>query len=129
MAVTRWADIKDKVSADRRAEIKREAVAELDRIGFAALRKARELTQVELAEKLGITQASVAGLEARTDLQLSTLAKYIRALGGELEIRAVFPEATFHLDSPVPTGEQHASKAPTKMRTIKKARSSRSNAA
>lgn len=66
-------------------------------MGYAALRKARELTQVELAERLGVTQASVAGLESRVDLQLSTLARYIRALGGELEVRAVWPDGDFNV--------------------------------
>jgi len=70
-------------------------------MGYAALRKARELTQVELAEKLGINQASVSAIENNSDLLLSTLAKYIRAMGGEIEIRAVFPEATFNLE-PLP---------------------------
>jgi transcriptional regulator with XRE-family HTH domain len=73
-------------------------MAELDRMGFAALRKARQQTQVELAEKLGIDQASVSAIENRSDLLLSTLAKYVRALGGDVEIRAVFPEATFNLE-------------------------------
>ena len=97
VATTRWADVKDKFSPQRRAEIKREANDELDRMGYAALRKARELTQVELARKLGLSQSSVAGIEARTDLQLSTLAKYIKALGGELEVRAVWPGGSFNL--------------------------------
>ena len=48
----------------------------------------RELTQVELAEKLGINQASVSAIENNSDLLLSTLAKYVRALGGDVEIRA-----------------------------------------
>jgi DNA-binding XRE family transcriptional regulator len=104
MGATRWEDIKHKASPARRAELKAEAVAELDRMGYAAVRKAREMTQVELAERLGISQASVAGIESRTDLQLSTLAKYIRALGGELVMQAVFPEASFNL-APLPLVE------------------------
>lgn len=69
-------------------------------MGFAAVRKAREQTQVELAEKLGINQASVSAIENNSDLLLSTLAKYVRALGGELQLQAVFPEATFNLAPP-----------------------------
>lgn len=67
-------------------------------MGFAALRKARNQTQVELAEKLGIDQAGVSAMENRSDLLVSTLAKYVRALGGDVEIRAVFPEASFNLE-------------------------------
>jgi transcriptional regulator with XRE-family HTH domain len=104
MKTTRWDDLKHKNTPERMAEIKQEALAEYDRVGYAALRKAREQTQVELAEKLGITQASVSAIENNSDLLLSTLAKYIRALGGEIEIRAVFPEATFNLE-PLPPND------------------------
>jgi transcriptional regulator with XRE-family HTH domain len=95
---TAWNDLNHKVSPKRREQLKREAVAELDRMGFASLRKARQQTQAELAGKLGIDQASVSAIENRSDLLLSTLAKYVRALGGDVEIRAVFPEATFNLE-------------------------------
>jgi transcriptional regulator with XRE-family HTH domain len=104
MKTTAWNDLNHKVSPERREQLKREAVAELDRIGFAALRKARNQTQVELAERLGIDQAGVSAIENRSDLLLSTLAKYVRALGGNVEIRAVFPEASFNLE-PLSGGE------------------------
>jgi transcriptional regulator with XRE-family HTH domain len=102
MKTIAWKDLKHKSSPERLAEIDRKALAELDRIGFAALRKARQQTQVELGEKLGIDQASVSAIENRSDLLLSTLAKYVRALGGDVEIRAVFPEATFNLEPLAP---------------------------
>jgi len=98
MKTTAWEDLKHKVSPERREELKKEALAELDRMGFAALRKARKQTQVELAEKLGIDQAGVSAIENRSDLLVSTLTKYVRALGGDIEIRAVFPEASFNLE-------------------------------
>ena len=101
----RWQDINHRNSPEKRAETKRKALADLDRMGFAALRKAREQTQVELAEKLGINQASVSAIENSSDLLLSTLAKYVRALGGDVVIHAVFPEATFNLEPLPPTGE------------------------
>jgi transcriptional regulator with XRE-family HTH domain len=103
MKTIAWKDLKHKNAPEDREGIKREAIAELDRMGFAALRKARQQTQVEVAEKLGIDQASVSAIERRTDLLLSTLTKYIRALGGDVEIRAVFPEATVNLE-PLLTG-------------------------
>ena len=98
-----WNDLNHKVPLAKRAELKREALEEYDRSGFAALRKARRQTQVELARKLGINQASVSGIENNTDLLLSTLARYVRALGGEMRIQAVFPEATFDL-APIASG-------------------------
>ncbi|EGO7326669.1 helix-turn-helix transcriptional regulator [Salmonella enterica] len=56
------------------------------------LREALELTQQEQAQSLGITQPSVAAIEARgADLKISTLQRYIEALGGQLIIGAVLP--------------------------------------
>ena len=104
MKTLAWKDLKHKASPEERERIRREAIEEFDRMGFASLRKARQQTQAELADKLGIDQASVSAIENRSDLLLSTLAKYVRALGGDVEIRAVFPEATFNLE-PLLTGE------------------------
>ncbi|MEO1190480.1 MAG: helix-turn-helix domain-containing protein [Pseudomonadota bacterium] len=56
------------------------------------LRKARQLTQVELAKTLGKSQASIANLEKRSDVLLSTLRSYVEALGGELALVARFPD-------------------------------------
>lgn len=56
------------------------------------LRRARELTQVQLAESMDSTQSGVSRMEHQTDLYVRTLRSYIEAMGGELEIVAVFPE-------------------------------------
>jgi DNA-binding XRE family transcriptional regulator len=100
MKTTKWTDLKHKGTPAMRASVDAEAVAELERVGFAALRKARNQTQVELAARMGLPQASISDMENRSDLLLSTLAKYLRAMGGELQIRAVFPEASFDLEPP-----------------------------
>lgn len=55
------------------------------------LRKARDLTQVELAKILGHKQVSIAKLEKRSDLLLSTLRRYIEAMGGKLNLLVEFP--------------------------------------
>lgn len=55
------------------------------------LRRLRNRTQVEVAEVLGVTQDSVSRLEQRADIMLSTLRKYIRAMGGNLSLLAEFP--------------------------------------
>jgi DNA-binding Xre family transcriptional regulator len=66
-----------------------------ERVSLALLRRAQDLTQVQVAERAGIHQSEVARLEARTeggeDVRLSTLQRYARALGGELEVAVVFP--------------------------------------
>lgn len=65
-----------------------------------ALSKAREqmrLTQLDMAKALGTTQANVSRMEHQGDLHLSTISRYVEALGGHLEVRAVFPEGSVEL--------------------------------
>jgi transcriptional regulator with XRE-family HTH domain len=57
------------------------------------LRRARQMTQTKLAETLGVNQGEVSKIEHRTDLYLSTLSEHVEALGGRLEIRALFPDS------------------------------------
>ncbi len=55
------------------------------------LRKAQQLTQEHLAKQLNIRQESVSRIEKRTDLLLSTLNSYVKAMGGELKLVVAFP--------------------------------------
>jgi transcriptional regulator with XRE-family HTH domain len=59
---------------------------------LAALRKAVGKAQVDVASKLGISQPSVSKIEKQTDMYLSTLRNYVRAIGGDLEFVVKFPE-------------------------------------
>jgi transcriptional regulator with XRE-family HTH domain len=56
------------------------------------LREARQISQVQLAAKLKINQSAVSKLEKQTDVYISSLRHCIEALGGSLDIRAVFPD-------------------------------------
>jgi ribosome-binding protein aMBF1 (putative translation factor) len=56
------------------------------------LRKAKRMTQEEVAKRLSGRQAYVSRLERRADMKLSTLREYVRALGGDLELMVTFPE-------------------------------------
>jgi len=56
------------------------------------LRKAMELTQEEVAAELNMKQGNLSRLEKRSDLMISTLRKYIEAMGGSLNIVAEFPD-------------------------------------
>ena len=58
------------------------------------LRQARDLSQQMLAELLQVQQPSVAKIEKRTDMHLSTLRSRIEAMGGELDVVARFPDGT-----------------------------------
>ncbi len=56
------------------------------------LRRARKLSQVRVAKKLGIGQEGVSKIEKRTDLMISTLRKTVEAMGGNLYLVAQFPD-------------------------------------
>ena len=58
------------------------------------LRRARGLSQKMLAEALHVRQLSVAKLERRTDMYISTLRSHIEAMGGELDVVARFPDGS-----------------------------------
>jgi DNA-binding transcriptional regulator YiaG len=67
------------------SEVEAEA-REMDRVyaeNLAMIRRAGDLTQVEVAERLGVGQAVVSRLERRSDMLLSTLADYLHATGAE----------------------------------------------
>jgi len=85
-------ELLDKMPAHRRRRIARRVQETLAAMPLEELRKARRMTQARLAETLGVKQGEVSKIEHRTDVYLSTLAGYIEALGGKLEIRAVFPD-------------------------------------
>jgi predicted transcriptional regulator len=59
------------------------------------IRQAAGLTQVELAERLKIDQASVSRTEQRDDILVSTLRDYIEAMGGALRIDAKLGDRPF----------------------------------
>lgn len=55
------------------------------------LRKALSLTQAQLAETLGVGQDEVSRIERRADMLVSTLRRFVEAMGGKLELVAHFP--------------------------------------
>jgi transcriptional regulator with XRE-family HTH domain len=61
------------------------------------LRKLRGVTQAEVAKTLGINQSGLSKLEQRPDMYVSMLRSYVQALGGRLEVRAVFPTDTIEI--------------------------------
>lgn len=79
-------------SPERRARIEEKKLLLREEMNLAEMRQALTLTQATLAETLGVGQAEISKIENRTDLFVSTLRKYITAMGGNLEIRAVFPD-------------------------------------
>ena len=81
-----------RISAEARARSERRAEAMIQDMTLADLREAQKLTQEQLAKKLHMRQAAVSKLERRTNMNVTTLRHMIEKMGGELEIRAQFPQ-------------------------------------
>lgn len=90
----KFSELRDKMSPA--AQIKSEKIAQeiLDQLPLQELRRAREYSQQTLADAMGVPQSAISKIERRTDAYVSTLRKYLRAMGGELEIVAAFPDGT-----------------------------------
>jgi len=84
--------IREKMDPERQERIRKRTEELLAELPLQELRQARALSQQELAEVLGLNQATVSKLERRTDMYLSSLRRFIEAMGGELEISASFPD-------------------------------------
>ena len=82
--------------------------AEIDRIrkemrvimALTAAREQQGRTQKQVADAVGVSQANISRIEHEDDLYLSTLREYVRALGGELQIKAVFEDQEIYLAVP-----------------------------
>lgn len=86
-------DVLAAMPRERRARIAARAAAIMaEEMSLRDLRKAMDRTQMTLARKLRMGQDGVSRLEHRADMLISTLRDYVRALGGELEMAAVFPD-------------------------------------
>jgi len=88
----KFSELEAKMPAESRARSDVLFHRMLDEMPLNELRQARALSQVKLAETLHVNQAAVSKIERRTDMYISTLRAYIRAMGGDLEIVAKFPD-------------------------------------
>ena len=88
-------------SPARIAAIHEEAKAQamLAEMPLNELRQARGLSQKMLAEVLHVQQPSIAKIEKRTDMYISTLRSHIEAMGGELEVVARFPDGAVKISN------------------------------
>lgn len=90
MATHKWSEIKSKMSPERKARVDAEVRRELLAMELRGLRQEAGKTQAEVAEIAEMTQAELSKFERRDDHLLSTLRRYVTALGGRLEVVAVF---------------------------------------
>jgi len=86
--VKKLEDILSALPAKRKSKITQRA-AELATL--RDLRLAASQTQADMAQALGVRQDTISRLEQRSDMLLSTMRRYVEAMGGQLEIVATFP--------------------------------------
>lgn len=84
--------LRDKMSPEARERAATKAREIIQQMALDELREARRLTQEQLAKTLHVKQSAISKLERRADMYVSTLQRMVQAMGGELEIRARFPE-------------------------------------
>jgi DNA-binding XRE family transcriptional regulator len=91
--------LREGMSATARERANQLAQAMLDEMPLHELRQARGLSQKMLADLLHVQQPSIAKLEKRTDMYISTLRSHIEAMGGELDVIARFPDGAVKINN------------------------------
>jgi transcriptional regulator with XRE-family HTH domain len=88
----KFRDLVAHMPKERRARIAVETQRLIDEMPLQELRKALELTQQQVAASLSVNQVAVSKMENQTDMYVSTLRRFVEAMGGELHIVAHFPQ-------------------------------------
>jgi DNA-binding transcriptional regulator YiaG len=95
----KFSDLQASMSPESRARSEQIYQGLLSEMPLHELRRARALSQAKIAKTLHVNQAAISKMERRTDMYISTLRDYIRAMGGELEIVAIFPEGQIKIEN------------------------------
>ncbi len=89
-----WRDVRARANLDETkvAEHKQRMIAEVRAARLAEVRQRHEMSQTQLADRMGVSQARVSAIETGElpATEIGTIAKYIAALGGKLQIVADF---------------------------------------
>ena len=91
--------LRSRMAPESQARAQAKAHAMLAEMPLNELRQARGLSQKMLAEVLHVQQPSIANMEKRTDMYLSTLRSHIEAMGGKLEVVARFPDGAVKISN------------------------------
>lgn len=95
----KFSELTQNFSVEQRQRIEEKKATLREEMSLAEIRQALSLTQSTLAETMDVGQAEISKIESRTDLFISTLRRFINAMGGELEINAVFPDRTITIQN------------------------------
>lgn len=97
MAHHSFKKLRGKMTSEQRAQADARAKEMMAEMLLAEIRQAVGLTQEELAATLGVKQPTLSRLESQHDMQVSTLQRLVRAMGGELEFLVHLPGGTIRV--------------------------------
>jgi predicted transcriptional regulator len=93
MAPQRWKEVqKRKLSQEQADDVRKQVADEVLEMNLRSLRESLGKTQDEIANLADVTQSQLSKIERREDHLISTLRRYVRALGGDIEVIAVVGE-------------------------------------
>ncbi|MFI8735200.1 XRE family transcriptional regulator [Ectopseudomonas toyotomiensis] len=95
----KFAELRAKMAPEAQARVEAKALELLAEMPLNELRQARGLSQKVLAEVLHVQQPSIAKMEKRTDMYISTLRSHIEAMGGQLDVIARFPDGSVKISN------------------------------
>ncbi|HBZ94774.1 MULTISPECIES: XRE family transcriptional regulator [unclassified Pseudomonas] len=95
----KFAELRAKMAPEAQARVEAKAQELLAEMLLNELRQARGLSQKVLAEVLHVQQPSIAKMEKRTDMYISTLRSHIEAMGGQLDVIARFPDGSVKISN------------------------------
>ena len=89
----KWSEVRQtRLTTEELEEVDRRVQYELAVMTIQELRRHRNLTQVELAAALDVSQPELSRLENSHNPLLATVRRFVEALGGELEVTVRFPD-------------------------------------
>lgn len=94
----KFRDLRAMMPQESQDKAQKKANAMLTELPLAELRQAMNLSQEQLAAELNVRQPAVAKIEKKTDMYISTLRRFIEAMGGKLEIHAHFPDGDVRIN-------------------------------
>jgi len=94
----KFGDLEKKMSPKARAKSGAMAKKMLREMLLADIRKAAGMTQIELAEAMGVQQSAVSKMEKQSNMEIGTLQRIIETYGGSLELIARLPSGDVRLN-------------------------------
>ena len=98
----KFSELQAGMDPQRLARAKAKSKGMMAEMLLAEIRKQTGLTQEDLAKSLGIKQPTLSKLESQTDMQISTLQRLIKGLGGNLELIAHLPGGHIRISQFIP---------------------------